>query len=72
MTRLPSLACTAAALLLIFGLAVAAEQAEAEPAKPAVADSPDNPTHPKKETANPTSSSQSTPPAAGTEEPDCN
>lgn len=69
MTRLPSLACTAAALLLTFGLAVAAEQAEAEPAKPATANNPENPSQAKEETAAPSPSQGKT--AKTDKEPEC-
>lgn len=69
MTRLPSLACTAAALLLTFGLAVAAEPAEAEPAKPAVANNPENPSQPKENAADPSPSHDKT--AKTDKEPEC-
>lgn len=69
MTRLSSLACTTAAMLLTFGIAMAADQAEAEQTKPAVTDNPEKPVQPKEEAARTTNSSPSTP---AKEEPDCN
>lgn len=69
MTRIPRLAGTAAALLLTFGMATAADQAEAEPAQPDVSSQADNQPKPKENAAAP-SPSQSKP-AKTDKEPEC-
>jgi hypothetical protein len=50
MTRTPSLICTTAAMVLTFGMAVAADKAEAEQTQPAVTAHPDNQSKPEEKT----------------------
>jgi hypothetical protein len=68
MTRISRLACTAAALLLTFGMATAADQAEAEPAQPDATSQADNQPKPK-ENAAPSPSQDKT--AKTDKEPEC-
>jgi hypothetical protein len=58
-------------MLLTFGIAMAANPAEAEQAQPAVSNNPENQSQPKEESATTTNPSQGNA-ATGKEEPDCN
>jgi hypothetical protein len=69
MTRIPSLACTTAALLLTFGMAMAADPAEAEQAQSAVTNQPENQPKPEEKTADPSPSQNKT--AKTDKEPEC-
>lgn len=69
MTRIPRLACTAAVLLLTFGMATAADQAEAESTQPAATSQVDNQPKPK-ENATDSPPPQSKP-AKTDKEPEC-
>jgi hypothetical protein len=69
MTRIPSLACTTAALLLTFGMAMAADKAEAEPAQPAATSQSENQPKPEETTADTTPSQGNA--AKAKEEPAC-
>ena len=68
MTKIASLALTAAAVMLTFSLATAADDAEAEPQKPAVA-SPQSDQPKPQENSTPTTAQGDT--TAPKEEPAC-
>lgn len=70
MTKISSLSCTMAAMLvLISGMAIGADDAEAQPTKPEVANTQQPPSNspPKEEAAKPSEKSSN----ASNEEPSC-